>query len=608
VAHWKLDETEGMTAHDATGAHNGTLNGNPTWLPTGGMIGGALQFNGTNAYIQTAHIPFNNQSFTIAMWANPMLLSGEQTILSETQSRSENRSLHLRLGGPGAENAPPPGGVRMAFYANDLDTPAGIIENNRWYHLTFEYDYADRVRRIYVDGEQMAEGAGVAPFAGTTGDTIIGSWDGTDQWFNGVLDDIRLYDQALCQKEILAVMGGLDIVLPIESEDIGASGAGSNSYKNGVHTILGGGLNAVAGCDDLRYVYVPVTGDFEVSAHVLSLQKTSDWSKAGVMIRETLDPDGRNAFMCITPASGQGRFVFQTRSGQPGEPSVSLQTAQGQVSLPSNTWLKITRRGNDLTGLVSQDGLFWQKLPGPYPAEPAGGANPVTIEMPETIYVGLAVTANHTRSLCKAEFDSLLISLGVSTAEESEGPVAHWTFDETSGGVAVDSAGYCDGLLVGEPIWQPSGGKVGGALKFDGSNDCVMTASVLNPADGPLSVFAWVQGGAGRQVIISQDGSVGGTDWLGASLAGRLTSALCSPALTSSKVITDDQWHEVGVTWDGTSRTLYVDGATVATDKPAPPASSTGGLNIGTGKNLDAGTFWSGLIDDVRIYNYAAKR
>lgn len=35
--------------------------------------------------------------------------------------------------------------------------------------------------------------------------------------------------------------------------------------------------------------------------------------------------------------------------------------------------------------------------------------------------------------------------------------------------------------------------------------------------------------------------------------------------------------------------------------------SSTGGLNIGTGKNLDAGTFWSGLIDDIRIYNQAVK-
>jgi len=40
----------------------------------------------------------------------------------------------------------------------------------------------------------------------------------------------------------------------------------------------------------------------------------------------------------------------------------------------------------------------------------------------------------------------------------------------------------------------------------------------------------------------------------------------------------------------------------VATNTPAAPVSSTGGLNIGTGKNLGIGTFWSGLIDEVRIY------
>jgi len=57
----------------------------------------------------------------------------------------------------------------------------------------------------------------------------------------------------------------------------------------------------------------------------------------------------------------------------------------------------------------------------------------------------------------------------------------------------------------------------------------------------------------------------------------------------------------------GSSRTLYVDGVMVGTDRPTPPASSTGGLNIGAGKSLDAGTFWSGLIDDVRLYGGAIK-
>jgi len=46
--------------------------------------------------------------------------------------------------------------------------------------------------------------------------------------------------------------------------------------------------------------------------------------------------------------------------------------------------------------------------------------------------------------------------------------IAHWAFDETEGMIAADSAGVNDGTVMGIPAWQPDGGKVGGALEFDG--------------------------------------------------------------------------------------------------------------------------------------------
>jgi len=150
-------------------------------------------------------------------------------------------------------------------------------------------------------------------------------------------------------------------------------------------------------------------------------------------------------------------------------------------------------------------------------------------------------------------------------------------------------------------------------LSLDGTNDCVLTDFVLNPADGPFSVFAWVKGGAPGEVILSQDGSADGTDWLAADpTLGRLMTSVAGQgrfghSLTSAMVITDGQWHEIGLAWDGSSRILYVDGTTVASDTLAGLAGSTGGLNIAAGKNLDDGTFFAGLIDDVRIYNRAVK-
>jgi hypothetical protein len=78
-------------------------------------------------------------------------------------------------------------------------------------------------------------------------------------------------------------------------------------------------------------------------------------------------------------------------------------------------------------------------------------------------------------------------------------------------------------------------------------------------------------------------------------------------ALESESVVTDGQWHHTGFVWDGLCRYLYVDGVEVAKDTIAlaPLITSDGGLYIGTGQDLDPTSYWSGLVDDVRIYNVA---
>jgi len=136
----------------------------------------------------------------------------------------------------------------------------------------------------------------------------------------------------------------------------------------------------------------------------------------------------------------------------------------------------------------------------------------------------------------------------------------------------------------------------------------VRTDFVLNPADGPFSVFAWIKGGAPGQVILSQ---IGEADWLCTDAsAGNLMTELeglgrAGCPLVSQTLITDGNWHPVGLTWDGSNRILYVDDLEVAKDTQAQFSGSAEGLYIGAGKNLDAGSFFSGLIDDVRVYNRA---
>ncbi|MHC4145484.1 MAG: Kelch repeat-containing protein, partial [Planctomycetota bacterium] len=171
---------------------------------------------------------------------------------------------------------------------------------------------------------------------------------------------------------------------------------------------------------------------------------------------------------------------------------------------------------------------------------------------------------------------------------------AHWALDETEGVVAHDSIGNNDGTLHGEPLWQPTGGTFAGALEFDGIDDYVSTDFVLDPAKGSFSVFAWIKGGTPGQVIISQrDGSDSragnpGSAWLWAdSSYGRLITRLMHPPfdpLMSESVITDGQWHHIGLVYDfdGPKRYLYVDGKEVAGDTYfAGGVSSDGGLYFG---------------------------
>jgi N-acetylneuraminic acid mutarotase len=82
--------------------------------------------------------------------------------------------------------------------------------------------------------------------------------------------------------------------------------------------------------------------------------------------------------------------------------------------------------------------------------------------------------------------------------------LAHWALDETEGDFAQDSVGDNLGYVIGGPVWQPNAGQVNGAIQLDGVDDVIVAAAPLNPADGPFSVFLWVQGGAEGQAIISE--------------------------------------------------------------------------------------------------------
>lgn len=181
--------------------------------------------------------------------------------------------------------------------------------------------------------------------------------------------------------------------------------------------------------------------------------------------------------------------------------------------------------------------------------------------------------------------------------------LGHWPFDETEGWAVHDVAGDYDAEIVGMPLWHSEDGVVNGAMQFDGATFAI-TETLVVPADKPLSVLAWVKGGAPGQSVLSQQGCA---NWLMADASGQLGSQLASGGrdsrdIVSAAVVTDGDWHRIAFTWDGSLRRLYVDGVLVAEDAQSGLAGSSGQMLLGCGRDMAPGSFWSGLIDDIRVY------
>ena len=191
-----------------------------------------------------------------------------------------------------------------------------------------------------------------------------------------------------------------------------------------------------------------------------------------------------------------------------------------------------------------------------------------------------------------------------------------WQFEEGTGTTACSSG---DTTLTAtlnnmtEASWTDQG-IFGNALSFDGIDDYLSTPFVINPSSGPCSAFVWIKSssestGLARR-ILSQGASDDGTcSWLSQDADGYLIAPLyqydSGSFLQSSYNIADDTWHNVGAVIDDTYVYLYVDGNIVAqTQHYNNVASSTGPLHIGTNPAA-TNKFWLGLMDDVRVYDFA---
>ena len=167
----------------------------------------------------------------------------------------------------------------------------------------------------------------------------------------------------------------------------------------GTYTMTAAGTDIWSVADEFHYAFKTLTGVGAIEAQVLSIDDTDPWAKAGVMIRESLEPGSKFAAVYITPGNGC-RFQGRTDADADATSDTSVATAE-QIAIAAPYWIKLERDfAGNFRGYYSSDGATWQAM----------SWNPHNIAMNSNVYIGLVVTSHNTAATAEGRFSNVKIT------------------------------------------------------------------------------------------------------------------------------------------------------------------------------------------------------
>lgn len=206
VGYWMLNENSGTTVKDSSGSGNdGTLNGDPEW--TDGYFEGALEFDGTDDEVSVPYSDsLNPEEFTACLWAN--VASGSSGHRAAISCRDDfPQRGYIIYAEPGNTWQFWIGVGAEGIVWNVAQGPA--VNLDEWTHLAAVY--ADGEQKLYVDG--VLDGEAAAELNLNTAQVLLigagaNETASHNYLFVGKLDDVRIYNRALTENEIVQAMSG----------------------------------------------------------------------------------------------------------------------------------------------------------------------------------------------------------------------------------------------------------------------------------------------------------------------------------------------------------------------------------------------------------------
>ncbi|MEV4285413.1 LamG-like jellyroll fold domain-containing protein [Nonomuraea bangladeshensis] len=503
VAAYGMNEGSGTSVADSSGQNNPGTGSSTAWA--NGKYGKALSFNGSSSMVTVAHAASLRLTagMTLSAWVNPATVTGtpwKSVVTKELNGEGASYALYAANG-----SAVPSGWVQT-----DPETPwtaegTSPLPVNSWSHLALTYDGA--ALRLFVNGQQIDQ----TPLSGSLYDDgnplRIGGNVVWNEYFSGLIDEVRIYNRAQTTAEIQT-----DMTTPI----------GQAAPPDTQAPTAPGSLAATGGPGNAQLTWTASTDNVGVTAYTVH----------------------RSTTLAFTPS------------------------AANQVgSSPATTFTD--------AGLAA--GTYYYRVRA---ADAAGNLSPSSNE----------------------------VSATVTTPPATPGLVAAYGMNEGAGTTVGDSSGQHNTGAATDTTW--ANGKHGKALSFNGTSSWVTVPHARSlRLTNTLTLSAWVQPAtvAGWRTVLSKENTNGHSYGLYASYGGNPLGWL-ENATTSKSVVGDDplpvnQWSHLAVTYNGSIVTLYLNGTQIdQTPMTGNLADNGGVLRLG-GNNIWLDEFYSGLIDDVRIYN-----
>jgi regulation of enolase protein 1 (concanavalin A-like superfamily) len=218
---------------------------------------------------------------------------------------------------------------------------------------------------------------------------------------------------------------------------------------DGSIAMSGAGADIWGTADQFRFAYKKLTGNASIVVKVESVDNTNVWAKAGVMIRESLDPSSKFAYVVGTPGSGVSFGWRQV-------PATACGSAT-QAGIANPQWVKLTRTGDAFTAQYSADGATWTDI-----QNADGTVASTPIAMTGEIYIGLCVTSHNAAATANARFSGVKTTgtvtgawasaaIGVAQPANIPGPLYVMVQDSSGKSKVVT---HPDPLVTASTTWQ----------------------------------------------------------------------------------------------------------------------------------------------------------